>query len=108
MRIDMGRLEFVDSTLREIAVTVESSTGLEFTITSLYRMGDSGVHGQLPLRGLDLRMRSKAIGAEVEALINGTWQYDSERPHMQCALLHGEGPNLHLHIQTHPRTVRRV
>jgi len=107
MRIDVAQLEFIDSNLRTILTETEKQTGLEFTITSLYRINDSGVHGALPLRGTDLRMRDQAIGERVEAHINSKWAYDPSRPQHKCALLHGVGSNLHIHVQTHPNTVRR-
>ena len=103
MNIDIGQLEFIDKTLRLILVDIEAHTGLEFTITSLYRMNDGGVHGTLPLRGVDLRMRDESIGHELEKYINFKWMYSVEIG-KQCALLHGRGFNLHLHIQTHKDT----
>lgn len=106
MKIDIIQLEFIDKNLREIAAWIEVETGLEFTITSIYRANDSGVHGQIPVRGIDLRVRDDAIGSEVEGLINDHWIYDISREHMKCAMLHGEGSNLHLHIQTHQSTMR--
>lgn len=105
MRIDIGQLEFIDKTLRTILLETES-TGLDFTITSLLRIGDGGVHGTLPLRGTDLRMRDHVIGLAIESKINTEWKYDPTRPEKKCAYLHGEGANLHLHIQVHPNTVR--
>jgi len=107
MRIDIIQLEFIHRTLRTILVELEEETGIEFTTTSLFRMGDSGVHGQLPLRGTDLRCRSMLLGQVIEDKINSEWQYDKTRPELKCALLHGEGANLHLHIQVHPNTVRK-
>lgn len=105
MKIDIAQLEFIHPTLRNILGYVENVTGLEFTITSLYRIGDNGVHGTLVLRGTDLRMRNRAIGEMVEALINSFWTYDPQRPSKKCALLHGVGPNLHIHIQVSDNTV---
>lgn len=104
MKIDIGQLAFVDMRLREIADWIEKETGLEFTVTSLYRINDKGVHGQLPCRGIDLRMRDMFIGKEIERTINDEYIYDPNRPEMKCAILHGEGANLHLHLQTHPHT----
>ena len=104
MRIDTDQLEFIDGKLRKILSWVEDTTGLEFTITSLYRIGDKGVHGSLPLRGTDLRCRNMQVGTMVESLINSHWQYDSSRPTMKCAVLHGSGSNLHIHVQVHPKT----
>lgn len=108
MKIDIKQLEFIDKRLREIVIYVEQSTGMEFTITSLYRIGDDGVHGQLPLRGIDLRIRSYGVGKIVEGLVNDRWIYDIDRPALNCALLHGSGKNLHLHLQSHPKTEARA
>jgi hypothetical protein len=80
-------------------------TGLEFTLTSPHRMNDNGVHGQLPLRGMDLRVRHEGLGIELEKYVNNNWTYDPSRPELECALLHGEGSNLHLHLQVHSNTV---
>ena len=52
MRIDISQLGFLDGRLREILVWLERDTGQEYTITSLYRPGDNGVHGQIPVRGV--------------------------------------------------------
>lgn len=103
MKIDIKQLEFIDSKLRKLLVWLES-TGLEFTITSLYRVGDSGVHGQLPVRGADLRMRNRRIGAEIVDYINEHWQYDYTRAEMKCAIIHGKDSNQHIHIQVHGNT----
>jgi hypothetical protein len=106
MRIDISQLEFIDHKLRTILTELEQKTGYDFTITSLYRINDTGVHGTLPLRGTDLRMRNVAVGKEIQKLINDSWEYNPETD-KQCALLHGEDFNLHLHIQVHPNTHRK-
>ncbi len=107
MKIDIAQLVFIDKRLRAILLSIELQTGVEFTITSLYRIDDTGVHGTLPLRGTDLRCRNKEVGKEIERLINEKWMYDHKRPNKQCAVLHGAGMNLHLHIQVHPNTIAR-
>ena len=104
--IDIAQLEFIDPKLREMVAWLEKSTGFTFTITSLYRIGDTGVHGQLPVRGIDLRCRNKVVGHELEYLVNYFWLYDPTRPIKECAFLHGVGANLHLHLQVHPNTVK--
>ncbi len=106
MRIDYEQLEFIDQTLRMLVRSVEKETGFEFTITSLYRIDDSGNHGQLPLRAMDLRCRSALVGAIIETWINDNWVYDPNRADKKCCLLHGAGSNLHFHLQVHPNTVR--
>jgi hypothetical protein len=106
MKIDIAQLEFIDINLRTILLWIEGRTGLELTITSLYRIGDSGVHGQLPLRGCDVRMRNPVIGDNYSEMINTYWKYDPSRPELKCALLHDSGSGLHLHVQVHPNTVK--
>ena len=107
MKIDINQLRFYHVKLRRLLIWLEKDTGLEFTITSQFRMKDPGVHGTLPLRGTDLRMRDKKTGKSLEDLINKTWKYDFQRPRKKCAVLHGEGSFLHLHIQVHPLTQRK-
>jgi len=104
MNIDIKQLEFISPMLREIVLWLEAETGYDFTITSLYRIGDNGVHGTLPLRGLDLRMRNEFVGRGIAVFVNDNWQYDPSRPAKRCAKLHGDGSNLHLHLQVHPTT----
>ena len=106
MRIDYQQLEFIHPILRELVQDVEDATGFEFTITSLYRIGDNGNHGQLPLRAMDLRCRNAVLGAAIEKWINVNWTYDYNRPEMKCCLMHGKGANLHFHLQVHPNTDR--
>jgi len=98
------QLEFIDRKLRRMATWAEDQTGLEFTLTSQFRINDPGVHGQLPLRGIDWRMRNKAVGNAIVDLINAEWKYDSSRPHLRCAKLHNTGQGLHIHLQVHQKT----
>ena len=105
MKIDISQLDFIHANLRIMCLYLEDEIGVEFTITSLYRIGDPGVHGQLPLRGIDLRMHDREVGEAVEDLINKNFKYDNLRPALKCAVLHGD--NLHLHLQAHDDT-RRV
>jgi len=106
MRIDYKNLDFIHQMLRGILAFVEDTSGLEFTMTSQYRIGDPGVHGQLPLRGIDLRMRSHRIGEEIARWVNENFIYDPDRPELKCAVLHGKGFKLHLHLQVHANTER--
>jgi len=107
MRIDIGNLNFIDEKLRKLLLEIELKTGYDFTITSLYRIGDPGVHGALPLRGTDLRMRNLEIGKAIAKLVNDHWTYDPNQPGKLCGLLHGSGFHLHLHVQVHPNTVQK-
>lgn len=77
------------------------------TITSAFRPGDPGVHGVLPLRGIDIRCRDRAIGQYAAAHLNSRWSYDPSRPHLHVALYHDAGSGYHLHLQSHPLTVRK-
>ena len=104
MRIDLDQLSYKHPTLRTLGQWLESSTGLEFTVTSQRRIGDPGVHGTDPLRAIDLRCRVALIGLAIEQHINNTWEYDPERPDLQCALFHDAGSGAHLHIQVHDNT----
>ena len=106
-RIVIQDLEFIDSTLREIFHDLEQFMG-ELTITSLYRIGDNGVHGSLPLRGIDVRCREKAQGNLAESYLNGLWAYDPDRPDMNVCLWHDVGLGAHLHLQSHPKTERKL
>ncbi len=106
MRIDYLQLEFIHPRLRRLLADVESATGFEFTITSLYRINDTGNHGQLPLRAVDLRCRDILFGKPIESYINANWVYDPDRPQMKACLIHDSGGGLHFHIQVHPKTER--
>lgn len=77
------------------------------TITSAYRPNDPGVHGQMPVRGCDLRCRQVTTGNYVSDHINSKWEYDYDRPEMKVCVPHGEGFHYHLHIQVHPNTKQR-
>lgn len=72
-------------------------------VTSAYRVGDKGVHGTDPLRGIDIRSHD-IDGKSVVDKINEHWQYDSSRPEMQCAILHNVGRGMHIHLQVHDST----
>ena len=104
MKSEIMQLEYVDPMLRTMVVWLEESTGFEFMETSRYRINDDGVHGTLPVRGIDLRNRSLEVGIAIEAWINKFWIYDPKRPAKKCCFLHGHDSNLHLHLQVHPNT----
>jgi len=73
----------------------------EIVATSGYRRGDTGVHGTVPVRGLDIRSRIYSNPKEALDDINTNWIYDAERPNLQVALYHLN----HIHLQVHPNTV---
>ena len=104
--VDTGQLMFLHEHQRAVLRWIASRFGMCFIVTSLYRMGDPGVHGTLPLRGTDLRCHSTEIGKAIKDSINAHWKYDPERPYKKVCRSHGPeiGAPLHLHVQTHPRT----
>jgi len=104
MKIDIGQLEFINPLLRKLAIEVETIFDVEFTITSLYRINDNGVHGQLPLRGLDLRCRNDELGKNIVEYVNSTYIYDRSRPNLACCMYHDTGLGKHIHLQVHPNT----
>ena len=106
MNIDISQLEFIDKNLRTIVQETVKHFGVEFTVTSLYRINDKGVHGTLPLRGLDMRCRDNGLGLLVVKYVNSRWCYDSKRPRKVCCVFHDAGNGYHLHFQTHPKTRR--
>jgi hypothetical protein len=103
VRIDLANLEFIDPKLRQIALEIEKHFRVEFTITSLYRIDDPGVHGAMPLRGIDLRCYGD-LGEIVADFVNSQYTYDPDRPDKKCAIYHDVGRGAHLHLQTHPKT----
>lgn len=107
MITDYHQQEYRHPILIEILDWLHKTTGLEFVETCSFRMFDDGVHGTLPVRASDLRCWSREIGLAIEALINKNWTYDHNREHLKCCLLHGDGSNLHLHIQVHPNTEKK-
>jgi len=103
--IDVEQLKFLHEHLRAVLRWINSRFRICFVITSLYRMDDPGVHGQLPCRGADLGCYHGVIADEVCRIINEHWKYDPERPEMKVAIAHNTGQGFHIHIQVHDNTV---
>lgn len=108
MRADVAQLtRLFHPKLQTILMDLERHFGVEFTITSLYRHGDNGVHGTIPLRGTDLSCPDRHFGNLVSLYINDLWEYDPDRPELKCCIYHesqrGRG-DWHLHVQVHPDT----
>ena len=106
MKADYQQYMFWHPKLRELVEWLETTTGVEFTATSMYRIGDTGVHGTLPLRAVDLRMHNEKLGRAIEEIINEDWQYNQEEWKLKCCLYHNAGSGMHLHLQVHPNTRR--
>jgi len=83
------------------AVDIEFGPGL---LTSIYRRGDKGCHGTMPVRAVDRRCRNYSAGQVIEKWINDRWHYDLTRPEKQCCIFHDIGKGLHLHFQVHDNT----
>jgi hypothetical protein len=108
VKIDLSQLDYYDKMLKEILLYVEQQYG-EQTITSQYRIEDTGVHGTMPLRATDLQCHDDELGETIENEINFIWQYDPARPAMSVCMYHDNrgAPGKHLHFQVHPRTKKR-
>ena len=108
MKLDTGQLEFIEPKLREMVLDVEESFGVEFTITSLFRINDNGTHGTLLLRAVDLRCRQDTLGFGVEDYVNSKWEYNGTNG-KNCALYHNnrKGGGKHIHLQVHPNTRKK-
>ena len=106
MRVDLIQLEFIDRKMREMILDLEKTFCVEFTGTSIYRMDDDGVHGELPVRGTDLQCTYEPLAMVVMEYINSNWTYDPSRPSMECCIWHDAGSGFHLHLQVHPSTIR--
>ena len=104
--IDLLDLDFIDHTLRRVLNDIRAEFGM-LTITSLYRIGDKGVHGTLPLRATDLRCKNQSVGNIIEEWTNNKWSYDPKRPKHRVCIYHNVGLGFHLHVQVHENTVRR-
>lgn len=110
MKIDISNLEFINPILREMAKSVEAHFGVEFTITSLYRIpkgSPTSTHEVLPLRAIDLRCHDHDFGEAVETYVNSIYQYDPNRPSKKCCMYHSAGSGYHLHLQVHENTELR-
>ena len=107
-RLDVKQLEFIHPKLRELLAAIGDHFGEQnLLITSLYRIGDSGVHGTLPLRGTDLHSWSAVWGRNVASWANGEWIYNEKNPEKAVALYHDAGNGFHVHLQVHPNTRRK-
>lgn len=103
MKADIKQWNFINQLLRSILLDVEHHFGVEFRITSTYRIDDGGVHGTLPLRGIDLGCPDEALGTIVAKYTNSKYQYDPDRVHKNVCMWHGKPK--HLHFQVHPNTI---
>jgi len=76
-------------------------------ITCGYRHGDTGVHGTIPCRGMDIRSHvyHNPSAEEICKDINSKWQYDPNRPDKVVALVHDVGSGIHIHLQVYPNTI---
>ena len=94
--------------LTEIVAWLADKYGIVMTesFRTARRPGD--VHSTNPVRAIDIRSRcyEGGLAGRIRDEINSRWQYDSNRPGMQCAIIHDVGLGIHFHIQVHPNTVQ--
>jgi hypothetical protein len=109
----MNRIEIKDLDVLNVhpilqPIVTEAMARYELSIiTSAYRPGDEGVHGQMPVRGIDLRCWDREYGVRIETEVNARWVYDPDRPAMKVCTAHDTGSGYHLHFQCHRNTVRK-
>ncbi len=89
--------------LQELLIWFRKTFG-EPIITSAFRKGETGVHGTIPLRAIDIRSYIYTNAQNVVDTLNQIWIYDSKRPKYKCAILHNTGKGLHIHLQVHHNT----
>lgn len=78
----------------------------EAVVTSAYRYGDKGVHGQNPLRALDLRSWIYSNPKGMERYVNSVWVYDPKGPEKKCLILHNvRNKGIHFHLQVSDATI---
>ncbi len=100
---DTAQMEFIHPIMRRLLDDIEVMFDRQ-VITSLYRIGDDGVHGTLPLRGTDLRARRVVDAKRKIKWINKYWKYDPKRPKLKVAIAHGKDSNYHIHLQVSDNT----
>lgn len=97
------------NTLTEIIVWLADNHGLVMTESFRPSRHPGDVHSTDPVRALDIRSRcyDGDLAGKIRDDINARWQYDPNRPHMQCAIIHDVGMGIHFHIQVHPNTRKK-
>ena len=72
------------------------------------------VHGTDPCRGLDFYFTERGYPLamddflEIEKHINDTFEYDPKRPHLKVCNFHKTSiSGYHIHLQSHPNTIKR-
>jgi len=80
----------------------------EVIVTSAFRFGDKGVHGQNPLRGIDFRSWIYNNPEGMEKHANSIWIYDPKRPKKKCVILHSvRSKGIHFHLQVSSQTIKQ-
>lgn len=79
----------------------------ETVVTSAFRYGDKGVHGQNPLRAVDLRSWIYSNPAGMARYANTVWIYSPQKPKKKCVLLHNvRDRGIHFHLQVCDQTIK--
>ena len=107
-RIKLYDLKFIHPFLRGIMHDIEKKFGPQ-DITSLFRMHDPGVHGTLPLRGIDFSVNDQSV--EIRDYINSKYEYDPLRENIYVCIYGDNDPkgnhDDHVHLQVHDRSALR-
>ena len=80
----------------------------EAVVTSAFRYGSKGVHGQNPLRGLDFRSWIYNNPEGMERYANSIFIYDPKRPQKKCVIWHSvRNKGIHFHLQVSDLTLKQ-
>ena len=95
--------------LTEIMAWMADQYGIVMTESYRAPLHPGDVHSTDPVRAIDIKSRcyESVHASQIRDKINNKWQYDPDRPHMQCAIIHDVGNGIHFHIQVHPMTIKR-
>ena len=97
-----------DHQLARIEFWVIKTFGMVVTCAYRKKRHKNDLHGTIPVRAKDIRSWCYDNPEEVTAAINNKWVYDPTRPKKKIAVYHDSGEGPHIHLQTHPRTRRRM
>ena len=102
MKVLLLQIGYLHPTLIGLLLWLEDMFQVEFNNTSNFRPNDDGVHAYG--RGWDIQCNYEPFGYLIRDTVNSTYEYDPERPHLQCAVF-GDPEHLdHVHLQVHSNT----
>ena len=95
-----------DKTLSEVEHWIIETFGMLVTESYRPQLHQHDLHGTDPVRAKDIRSRCYSTPEDVAEAINKKWQYDPSRPRKLVAVYHDSGQGPHIHLQTHPNTIK--